>query len=459
MCSGALSQRAQAQSASNSERARSPGVERNGRFFGFVPAHEKAQQTPNSAPQTETVASEAAADDSAIEVETVAYEGNVLGNPPLPPGLEGEVIEFAESGKGGKSWIGNESCLWVSAEYLLWSTKGMNTPALVTTSPLGTPQAQAGVLGQPDTTILFGNGELLDSSRSGSRFTLGRWLNPSQCSGIEVSYLMLGSESDSFTTGLNDFDILARPFFDTVSGAEDSRLIAFPGLVQGTLNVTATSELQSFEVLYRHDGCESWGCHLDWMVGYRFAELEERLRIDESTASLSGPTAGTTFDLFDQFDTRNSFHGVEFGLIGDWQINDCWSCDAVAKFAIGGTTYRAGVAGQTITTDAAGAVTTEQNGLLTLGTNIGSFEWDDFASMAEFGITLRRELVCGLSATFGYNFLYWSNVARAGEQVDTTINTSQIPPGTLVGASRPAFPQRTDEFWAQGLRIGLEYRY
>ncbi|MEX0818943.1 MAG: BBP7 family outer membrane beta-barrel protein, partial [Pirellulaceae bacterium] len=358
-----------------------------------------------------------------------------------------------------KLWVGDSSCYWARAEYLLWWTKGMTTPPLVTTSPAGTAQNEAGVLDQPGTTILFGNGDLIDESRSGGRFTFGKWLDPDHCHGIEANYLFLGSDTDSFHAGLNQFNILARPFFDTVSAAEDSRLIAFPGLVQGTLNIAATSELQSFEVLYRRQGCGSWGCHIDWLVGYRFIELEDRLRIAESTASLGGPTGGTTFDLFDQFDTRNSFHGAEFGLVGDWEINDCWSFEALAKVAIGGTAYRGAVAGQTITTDAAGASTTSPRGLLALDTNIGSHRWDDFASVAEFGIMLRRELACGLAATFGYNFLYWSNVARAGEQVDRTINTSQIPQGDLTGAVRPAFPQRTDDFWAQGLRFGLEYRF
>jgi hypothetical protein len=227
------------------------------------------------------------------------------------------------------------------------------------------------------------------------------------------------------------------------------------------LNIVASSEFQTFEVLYRHDGCEPWGCHIDWLVGYRYAKLEDRVRIDESTVSLTGATAGTTFDLFDQFDTRNTFHGAEFGLIGNWDIDNCWSCETFAKFAIGGTTYRAGVAGQTITTDAAGVSTTRQGGLLAQATNIGNDEWDNFAAMSEFGFTLRRELACGLAATFGYDFLYWSNVARAGEIIDTTINTSQIPSGILAAGEprRPTPLQRTDDFWAQGLRFGLEYRY
>lgn len=240
----------------------------------------------------------------------------------------------------------------------------MRSPPLVTTSPDGTAQADAGVLGVPGTTTLFGDEDLMTSARSGAKFTFGKWLDPTHCNGIEVNYFGLGNSSDSFNAGLNDFNILARPFFDTVGAAEDSRLIAFPGLVQGTLNVDVSSTLDSFEVLYRHAGCESWGCHLDWTVGYRYVELNDRVRIDESTASLTGPTAGTTFDLFDQFDTRNTFNGAEFGLVGNWDIDPCWSCETVAKVAIGGTTYRSQIAGQTITTDAVGTATTTQGGLL-----------------------------------------------------------------------------------------------
>ncbi|MDA1051892.1 MAG: BBP7 family outer membrane beta-barrel protein [Planctomycetota bacterium] len=448
-----------AQSESDATAPRTPGFQHGEKFIGFVPAHLKGKPDQPRFKKIANETSPGSGYESSENVTTVAYEEHILGEPPLPPGFEREVIEFSEDVKGGKLWSGDSSCCWMRAEYLWWWTQGMNTPPLVTTSPAGTPQAQAGVLGQPGTTILFGNDDLADHARSGARFTIGKWLDPAHCNGIEVNYLTLGSETDAFNAGLNQFNILARPFFDTVGAAEDSRLIAFPGLVQGTMNVAASTELQGLEVLYRRQGCGSWGCHIDWVVGYRFAELKDRLRIDESTASLTGPTAGTTFDLFDQFDTRNTFHGAEFGLVGDWQIDNCWSCDAFAKVAIGGTTYRAGVAGQTVTTDVAGASTTAQRGLLAQGTNIGSYQWDDFAAMSEFGITLRRELNCGLAATFGYNFLYWSNVARAGEQVDTTVNTSQIPLGNLVGTARPAFPQRTDDFWAQGLRFGLEYRY
>lgn len=79
--------------------------------------------------------------------------------------------------------------------------------------------------------------------------------------------------------------------------------------------------------------------------------------------------------------------------------------------------------------------------------------------MPELGITLGYDFTCRLRATFGYTFLYWSKVARPGEQIDTELNPSQFPPGTLVGAPHPQFVFHTSDFWAQGLNFGLEYRF
>src|SRR5262245_8106792 len=57
-------------------------------------------------------------------------------------------------------------CVWASAEYLLWWTKGDRLPPLLTTSPVGTPLANAGVLGRPGTSVLFGDERVNDDARS-----------------------------------------------------------------------------------------------------------------------------------------------------------------------------------------------------------------------------------------------------------------------------------------------------
>ena len=62
---------------------------------------------------------------------------------------------------------------WVHAEYLLWSQKGMDMPALVTTST-STVREEAGVLGLPLTSVLFGDtDDILDDDKSGFRIRFG----------------------------------------------------------------------------------------------------------------------------------------------------------------------------------------------------------------------------------------------------------------------------------------------
>ena len=154
---------------------------------------------------------------------------------------------------------------------------------------------------------------------------------------------------------------MARPFFNTDEGLDDARLIGESGVVSGTLDIRTSTEFETLEVLYRESYLRNPCSQVDFVVGYRYAATNDRVRIDESTLSLAGATAGTSFDLFDQFDTNNTFHGAEFGVILTRQANPCWTWEAVAKVALGGSDYRARVSGQTTITDD-GDSTTSQGG-------------------------------------------------------------------------------------------------
>ena len=70
----------------------------------------------------------------------------------------------------------------------------------------------------------------------------------------------------------------------------------------------------------------------------------------------------------------------------------------------------------------------------------------------------------------GYSFIYWSQVHRAGEQIDAN-NTSGflpatfspvIPKGLVVPpgpGSPPQFLNASNDFWAQGVNFGLDYSF
>lgn len=352
-----------------------------------------------------------------------------------------------------------ERLTWFRAEYLYWWTNGMETPALATTSPAGTPQQDAGRLGAAGTTVLFGANELVDGGRSGGRFSLGMQLDPCQSQVLELAYTALGEETNRFSGSSSDFAILARPFVNAQTGSPDARLISFPSQLDGTLSIEASSEFQTAEVLIRRTTRRECGWHMDVLWGYRFADLDDAVRVNDSTSALSGPIAGASLGIFDEFASENQFHGGEIGIHYMGARRGCWSLDLLAKVALGNSRFRGTVAGVTTSTDAAGNSSTTPVGLLALDSNIGTYKEDTFSTMAEFGVTLRRHLPCGVTATFGYTLLGWSDVLRAGEQIDATLNLSQIPPGTLAGASRPRFPFDTTSFWAQGLSLGLEYSF
>jgi hypothetical protein len=72
-------------------------------------------------------------------------------------------------------------------------------------------------------------------------------------------------------------------------------------------------------------------------------------------------------------------------------------------------------------------------------------------------VKLAYQITPRLTASLGYTFLYWSNVARAGDQVDTTVNPTLIPPVVApTGPARPAVTFQQSGLWAQGIQLGLE---
>jgi len=359
--------------------------------------------------------------------------------------------------------------LWFRGEYLLWWGKGSNTPPLLTTSPQGTDQDDAGVL--PDATILFGDTGLNADTRSGGRMTLGYWLDPCQRFGFQTSYLSLGTTSESYDASSDGDPILARPFFNTqprdatgalLPGMADSSLIAFDGVVDGSVAIDATSKFQQFDFLLRRNISGQCGHRLDFFLGYQANWLDDDLRTDVSLESTDPDNTvfpeGTTIDLYDLFETKNAFHGAAMGLT----FQECvgrWSLELLMKVALGSTHSEVWIDGSTTTDTPQDDPNTDDGGLLALPSNMGPYEQNSFSMVPELGVTLGYDLTCRLRATFGYTFIYWSHVARPGDQIDLDVNPSQLSGDPLEGLPRPEFSWVNTDYWAQGLNFGLDYRF
>ena len=164
------------------------------------------------------------------------------------------------------------------------------------------------------------------------------------------------------------------------------------------------------------------------LVGYRYLKLQDRLGVTEDLTTFGGnnedvanQNPSSSIFVQDEFDTKDQFHGGQIGM--SLAINrNRWWVQATPKIAFGTTFETASVNGTTITTDANGHVALFQGGLLAQSSNIGNYSHSEFAVVPELGLTLGYQLTPRLEATFGYSFLYWSEVARAGDQVDFHVN-------------------------------------
>ncbi len=125
---------------------------------------------------------------------------------------------------------------YLNLDALGFWVKHDSLPALVTTSPAGTPQDEAGVIGQPGTSVLFGNQSVNGGFRPGGRVLGGIWLDDQQTFALEGNYWALAtastnySASSVFSGASPSGPILARPFFDSdpTVNAQSALLVAFP---------------------------------------------------------------------------------------------------------------------------------------------------------------------------------------------------------------------------------------
>ncbi len=359
---------------------------------------------------------------------------------------------------------------WLSAEYLLWATQGTSLPPLVTASPFGTPAADAGVIGTPGTRILYGNGGVDGTMRSGARLAAGYWFTPRQERGIEASWVGLATTTEQATAdAAGGAPWLAVPFVNALSGQPAAVVVPAPGAPPADpLQLTQASDLNlatqfgSVDVIYRHAiACEKF--HRRYLVGgYRYLMLEDQLTSTITSQIAMGGMPIDGFTATDSFRTLSQFNGGEFGLIERWWRNR-WSLQLLGKVALGASSIGTTIAGSTTTTQTIGADTivtgTTPGGVLAQPTNIGRSDDSLFAAMGEFGVTADYALWSQGRFLVGYTFLYWTTVGRAADQIDPTVNPSQFGGGSLVGPAAPTFDLWTTSFWAQGLSLGFEYQF
>jgi hypothetical protein len=342
-----------------------------------------------------------------------------------------------------------------AAEYLFFWVRQPQAPALLVIGPTDNPTTVIG-----NNKLGFDNGE-----RTGARFSFGVWLDDCQTVGLEATYMFWFQRHPQLTVNPGGNDFVTVPFNDT-TGSSSGLPIVVPGSQSGGSSITTFSRMWSIEGNLRKELCRFDGGHLDLLAGFRCFELDESIALDNTIQIPLVPVflSGATINTHDFFGTGNRFLAGQLGLDGQIQVGRVF-VDMWGKFALGDVREKVYINGSTLVVTppvpAVGNITSA-GGILALPTNSGVFQRNQLAFMPEAGVKVGFRLTDWLRVSAGYSFLYINRVARPGDQIDTTVNPTQIPalsPGPLVGPARPAFQFNSTDFWAHALMVELEYRF
>ncbi len=103
-----------------------------------------------------------------------------------------------------------------------------------------------------------------------------------------------------------------------------------------------------------------------------------------------------------------------------------------------------------------------RGGLLAAGPNLGTFTRDQFSVVPEVTLNLGYQVTPGVKVYVGYNFLYWTNVIRPGDQIDHVVDLTFVPntpPAQPSGLQRPAPLFKQSDLWVTGINFGAQFRW
>jgi hypothetical protein len=352
---------------------------------------------------------------------------------------------------------------WQQFEYLLWWIRDARVPPLITANRTG----PVPVLSEPSTTVVVGNRGLDNLDHSGGRFTLGGALDSAGTLGLEGTYFFLGSRTTTVgagTSGAPGTPSLGIPFNDVTTGTQSVQTVTYPGFARGSVSVSDSARLQGAELNGLVNLAWNGWFQADGLIGFRYFEVDEGIQLAYLSNQIALPgVMGLQTGAADQFDGHNRFYGGQLGLRLNF-IKGPVFLNLVGKVALGDTYEVVRINGVNATGLPGQPAHLTQGGTLAVMSNSGRFARDQFAVLPEATVRVGVLLPNKTRLFVGYNLIYLSALARPGNQIDTAANPTQIPRSTrgnlpFFGPARPQFAFQGTDFWAQGLVLGVEYRY
>jgi hypothetical protein len=363
---------------------------------------------------------------------------------------------------------------WFDADYLLWWLKpAPNNNIFITTGSPTDPVPGALGAGGPNSEILFGGSPANSSALSGLRLSTGVWIDADQTFAIEGRgfFLQPDNSSSSAAGNATGNPVVAIPFHDVnLATRSESAALVSNNLVQtGSADLVANDKLWGAEGNVLYTLCPGFASNVRLLAGYRYVNLHEDLSLQQNLVPISNVffdgaavRPPNTVGVVDSFTTRNQFNGGQIGFQGN-VVRGCCFASLTGKVAFGATHEDIDISGFSSLLQPGQPPVTVPGGLFAQRTNIGHYSANRFAVVPEGELRVGFRFCRYLTASLGYTFFYWSNVARPGDQVDRNINSSQVPTspnfGALNGPSAPSPFLRTSDFWAQGLSFSLGVLY
>lgn len=363
--------------------------------------------------------------------------------------------------------------LWVEADYLLaWMKRGdIDAPLITTGSP---DDAVPGAIGEPGTNVVFGDKHYDFHRTTGVKAAIGGVFGTNRQLAFDIDAFWIFKREKHFhiDSDASGSPLIARPFFDVQTGAENAEEVSNPGFFSGTSKALVKTQFWGAELNLGERSCNEGG--LDFFIGFRYLRLQEKIRVRDDMVPFTTPS-GLTFNgsanavespdtLTDEdtFRTNNNFFGGQLGAKARISPNPWISFDIFGKVAVGSTEEKYKSEGSTTWESTAFGDQFATGGVLVQPNNsVHTKKWK-FTWVPEIGADIVISPVDRFRFLVGYSFLWWSNVVRPGDQIDRNVNSGQIPRD--VAYYTPAIQAPNDHldqeaFWMQSVNFGIQFDF
>ena len=163
--------------------------------------------------------------------------------------------------------------------------------------------------------------------------------------------------------------------------------------------------------------------------------------------------------LADSYAARTQFWGPQAGF--DAVVyQGPMAFELRGKLAMGASDEAVNRLGVTGITTPVGAMPVVPGGLYVSPGAVGKSTRLDFALVPEVAFNIAYRFSDHCAGYVGYNLLYSTAVARAGDQVNRSVNLGGLPLlGGGAGAPRVPASVTTSDMWVQGLTVGIEFTW